>query len=56
MAAKNRVIYNKDTWPADVEAGKVIVDTMDYAGIPIASQTGGGDYMESKSKSYSGWI
>ena len=43
MAENDMVIYNKETWPADVEAGKVIVDTMDYAGIPIASQTGQGE-------------
>jgi len=42
MAVKNWVAYNKDTWVADVEAGAVLVDTMDYAGMPIASSTGDG--------------
>ncbi|MEN8117237.1 MAG: SusD/RagB family nutrient-binding outer membrane lipoprotein [Bacteroidota bacterium] len=43
MAANNMVIYNKNTWVADVEAGKILIDTMDYAGIPIASQVGQGE-------------
>ena len=42
MAVKNWVAYNKDTWVADIEAGAVLVDTMDYAGMPIASSTGDG--------------
>lgn len=36
MASKNMVVYNKATWIADVTAGKVLVDTMDYVGIPTA--------------------
>ncbi|MEL7589463.1 MAG: SusD/RagB family nutrient-binding outer membrane lipoprotein [Prolixibacteraceae bacterium] len=36
MAANNMVIYNKTTWPADVSAGKILVDTMQYVGIPTA--------------------
>lgn len=42
MAANNMVVYNKDTWVADVEAGKQLIDTMEYAGLPIASTTGDG--------------
>jgi hypothetical protein len=42
MAENDYVVYNKDTWVADVEAGKVLVDTMEYAGMPIASLTGDG--------------
>lgn len=36
MASKNMVIYNKATWIADTDAGKVLVDTMEYVGIPTA--------------------
>lgn len=42
MDVRNWMIYNKDTWQADIEAGKVLVDTMEYAGLPIASTTGDG--------------
>ncbi len=42
MAVKNWVAYDKDTWTSDIEAGAVLVDTMDYAGMPIASSTGDG--------------
>lgn len=42
MAANNMVVYNKETWVADVEAGKQLIDTMEYAGLPIASTTGDG--------------
>jgi hypothetical protein len=41
-AAKDYVVYNKNTWVADIEADKVLVDTMEYCGIPIASTTGDG--------------
>ncbi len=36
MAANNMVIYNRNNWVADVSAGKVLVDTMEYVGIPTA--------------------
>jgi hypothetical protein len=42
MTANNMVVYNKETWVADVEAGKQLIDTMEYAGLPIASTTGDG--------------
>jgi hypothetical protein len=42
MAANNLVVYNKNTWVDDIEAGKTLVDTMEYAGLPIASTTGDG--------------
>lgn len=42
MAANDYVVYNKSTWVDDVEAGKTLVDTMMYAGLPIASTTGDG--------------
>jgi len=42
MVVKDWVVYNQDTWPADIEDGKVLVDTLDYAGMPIASSTGDG--------------
>jgi hypothetical protein len=37
LTANNFVIYNKNTWKADLANGKSLVDTMDYIGIPIAS-------------------
>ncbi len=42
IESNNMVIYNKETWIADTEAGKVLIDTMDYAGIPIAFRRGDG--------------
>ncbi len=42
MVANNYVVYNKSTWVDDVEAEKTLVDTMNYAGLPIASTTGDG--------------
>ena len=42
MAARGWVVYNKDTWVADLEAGKVLVDTMDYVGIPVGANVGDG--------------
>lgn len=42
MAANDMVLYNQNTWVADSEADKVIVDTMEYVGLPIASTTGDG--------------
>ncbi|MCK4992453.1 MAG: SusD/RagB family nutrient-binding outer membrane lipoprotein [Bacteroidales bacterium] len=42
MDVRNWVIYDRNNWPADIEAGKVLVDTMEYAGMPIASSTGDG--------------
>lgn len=37
LTANNFVIYNKNTWKTDLANGKSLVDTMDYVGIPIAS-------------------
>jgi hypothetical protein len=42
MAVRDWVIYDKDNWVADIEAGKVLVDTAEFVGIPIASTTGDG--------------
>ena len=39
---RNWVAYDKDNWPADIEAGRVLIDTHEYAGMPIASSTGDG--------------
>jgi hypothetical protein len=36
LQANNYIIYNKETWVSDVKAGKTIVDTMEYVGIPAA--------------------
>lgn len=40
LAANSYVIYNKNTWVDDVNAGMNIVDTMEYVGIPIAVSAG----------------
>jgi hypothetical protein len=40
LAANDYVIYNKNTWVDDVNAGKFIVDTMEYVGIPAAVSAG----------------
>jgi len=42
MDIRSWKVYDKDNWPADISAGKVLVDTNDYAGMPIASSTGDG--------------
>jgi len=42
MAVRDWVIYDRNNWVADVNAGKVLVDTMEYPGLPIASTTGEG--------------
>ncbi|HTN69347.1 MAG TPA: SusD/RagB family nutrient-binding outer membrane lipoprotein [Dysgonamonadaceae bacterium] len=42
LAENNLKIYNKETWVADIKDGKQLIDTMEYAGLPIASTTGGG--------------
>jgi len=42
MVANDYVVYNRETWVDDVESGKILVDTMMYSGIPIASMAGGG--------------
>ena len=42
MDVRGWMVYNQETWPADIEDGKVLVDTLEYAGLPIASTTGDG--------------
>ena len=42
MAENDLVVYDKDHWVADIENDKTLVDTMNYAGLPIASSTGDG--------------
>ena len=42
MAVRDWVVYNKDTWVDEINADKVLVDTMQYPGLPIASTTGDG--------------
>ena len=42
MVVRNWVAYDKDTWPAEISAGNVLVDTNVYMGLPIASSTGDG--------------
>jgi len=42
LAAKNMVIYNPSTWVEDVKAGKTLVDTARFVGMPIAASTGDG--------------
>ena len=40
MAANNMVIYDKDNWIEDIENNKVLIDTMEYVGVPIAYTRG----------------
>jgi hypothetical protein len=40
LAANDYVIYNRNTWVDDTKAGKFIVDTMEYVGIPAAVSAG----------------
>ncbi len=40
MAANNMVVYNKDTWIDDIENDKILIDTMEYAGVPVAYTRG----------------
>ncbi len=42
VEASNMVIYNPSTWADDIEAGKTLIDTMEFVGMPIASSTGDG--------------
>ncbi len=42
MAENDIVLYGPTTWVADSEADKVLVDTMEYVGLPIASLPGDG--------------
>lgn len=42
VEASNMVIYNPSTWVADIKAGKTLIDTMEFVGMPIASSTGDG--------------
>ncbi|MCY1723211.1 SusD/RagB family nutrient-binding outer membrane lipoprotein [Prolixibacteraceae bacterium Z1-6] len=42
LEALNYVVYNRDTWVDDINAEKTLIDTMNYAGMPIASSTGDG--------------
>ncbi len=42
MEANNMVLYNRNTWVDDVNAGKTLVDTAVFVGLPIASTTGDG--------------
>ncbi len=42
MAANDMVLYNRDTWVQNSLDNKVIVDTMEFVGIPIASMQGDG--------------
>uniref|UniRef100_UPI0032180432 SusD/RagB family nutrient-binding outer membrane lipoprotein n=1 Tax=uncultured Draconibacterium sp. TaxID=1573823 RepID=UPI0032180432 len=42
MAARGYVVYNKNTWVDDVNNDAVLIDTLEYSGIPIASTTGDG--------------
>jgi hypothetical protein len=42
VTSKNMVVYNPATWVNDIKAGKTLIDTMEYVGMPIASSTGDG--------------
>lgn len=40
MADNNMVVYNKETWINDTENDKILIDTMEYAGVPVAYTRG----------------
>jgi len=40
MAANNMVVYDRENWIEDIENDKVLIDTMEYVGIPIAYTRG----------------
>src|SRR5690554_2796743 len=40
MEANNMVVYNPETWIADTENDLIIIDTMEYVGIPVAYTLG----------------
>lgn len=42
MATRGYVVYNKDTWVDEINEDKVLIDTLEYSGIPIASTVGDG--------------
>ena len=44
MTKNNLVVYHKDTWVADRAAGKTLIDTMEYVGIPVATAVDDGVY------------
>jgi len=44
MAASGYVVYNKDAWVDDVNNDAVLIDTMEYCGMPIASSFGDGSF------------
>ncbi len=42
IAARGYVVYSKDTWVDNVNNDLVLIDTLEYSGIPIASTIGDG--------------
>jgi hypothetical protein len=40
MAANNMVVYNPDTWLSEINNNKILIDTMEYVGVPIAYTLG----------------
>ena len=42
VVKKPYVVYNKDTWVDDNKAGKILIDTTDYVGMPLAFSSGNG--------------
>ena len=42
LVARNLALYDKDTWVANVEAGKTLVDTGQYVGMPLGAFVGEG--------------
>ena len=43
MLARDWTVYDQDTWVDDINNDLLLVDTMEYAGLPIASTTGNGN-------------
>ena len=42
MDAKGLVVYDKDTWVQAIKDDKVLVDTMEYVGMPVGASVGEG--------------
>ena len=55
LTSGNYVVYNKNTWPANIAAGKILVDTLEYVGIPTACQTGENVYNLNPNTSQGGY-
>lgn len=40
MAANNMVVYDRNNWISDINSNRILIDTMEYVGVPIAYTLG----------------